>query len=187
MKTYQNPKRKKEFIEVRTKENKKEFRQYIIDSDDKKLRHYKGCEEWRKISDNDLINITTTFEGERWTECKKNIDDNKYLKNYSKDTFKTMKQLIIEIIGLVRQDKNKNKVLENAIDRNFILTSVNTLPFLTLEVYKQGYYLILEGCRSKFAVYVEDKDGEMIIKRKPIKNLDLLFTFGHETEYILEF
>ena len=120
MKTYQNPKRKNEFIEVRTKGNKKEFKQYILDSEDRKSRYYKGCDDWRTISENDLINITTTFEGDRWIECKQNKADNKYLKNYDK---KEMREMINELINVVKNDKNKNKSLEN--DKGHTYKNIN--------------------------------------------------------------
>lgn len=102
--------------------------------------------------------------------------------------FKNAKEIINIIINLVLEDENKSKTLNNAVDRNFILTSENSLPYCTLEIYKQGYYLILEGTRCNFKVFVEDKDSDLKIKRKPNKNkLDLIYTCNGDTNKVYNF
>ena len=60
--------------------------------------------------------------------------------------------------------------LSKALDRNEILTTVRTLSNQTLVVYKEGWYLKLEGTRSKFFVWAWDNDGEFVVDRKPNEN-----------------
>ena len=64
----------------------------------------------------------------------------------------------------------KKITLSKALDRNEILTTVRTLSNQTLVVYKEGWYLKLEGTRSKFSVWAWDNDGEFVIDRKPNEN-----------------
>ncbi len=65
--TYINPNNLREKIEVKNYGNGHlMYRQYIADSLLDGLRHYKGSGNWRTITKESLINITTTFEGRRW-------------------------------------------------------------------------------------------------------------------------
>lgn len=74
--------------------------------------------------------------------------------------------------------ESKVKVLENACYRNMLLTSTFMLGFSELSVYKEGFYWKAEGCRSSFAVYMKDNDGELIVCRKP-KEEKLSFLWGY--------
>lgn len=71
--------------------------------------------------------------------------------------------------------ETKRTVLDKALDRNFSYTSVANLEDITLLVYKQGYELFCQGCKTHFSVYVNDNDGELEYTRKPRK-LDWLYT-----------
>ena len=83
-----------------------------------------------------------------------------------------MKQINKEIARemLDRLSDQKKKALDAALRRNAILTSDYGLENATLTVYKEGFYLVLEGCRSRFAVWYFDRDGELIEGRKPNEN-----------------
>ena len=74
---------------------------------------------------------------------------------------------IIEMIMKALPD-SKKKSLYNATNRNCILTSEYLLRNGTITTYKEGWYLELEGCRSRFAVWAWDCDGVVEIGRKPI-------------------
>ena len=101
--------------------------------------------------------------------------------------FKNNKDLVQEIIEMVKKDEKRNKALENAIDRNGILTSDYTLPFLTIKVYHEGFYLIFEGCRCKYSIFAEDNDSYLKLKRKPNENkLHLIYECNGDTEDIIE-
>lgn len=63
--------------------------------------------------------------------------------------------------------ESKLQVFRNACCRSAILTSYYGLGFSTLTIYKEGYYLEMQGCRSGFAVFVKDMDGELEVTRKP--------------------
>lgn len=73
--------------------------------------------------------------------------------------------------------EEKKDVLRNALDRNLSLTSSRTLEHGQLTVFKEGWYIELEGCRSGFKVFVLDNDrfdetGDTPFKviRKPADN-----------------
>ena len=66
--------------------------------------------------------------------------------------------------------EGRKTTLSKALDRNEILTTVRTLSNQTLVVYKEGWYLKLEGTRSKFSVWAWDNDGEFVVDRKPNEN-----------------
>lgn len=69
---------------------------------------------------------------------------------------------------LKKLPEKKRATLVKAMERNFILTSEYYLSCGHMTVYKEGFYLELEGCRCKFAVYAKDNDGELeIMERKP--------------------
>lgn len=60
--------------------------------------------------------------------------------------------------------------VENALDRNLILTSVRTLSLAEVYVYHEGFYLVLNGTRCRVATFFRDDDGELTICRKPHDN-----------------
>lgn len=82
------------------------------------------------------------------------------------------RELALRIIEELPTDKKE--VLRRAVDRNGMLTSSYNLEHGTLEVYKQGWYLKLEGTRVNFNVWVTDNDGEFVYERKP-RVLDFLY------------
>jgi hypothetical protein len=59
--------------------------------------------------------------------------------------------------------------VEKFVNREIALTSNNT-AWVSMEVYKEGFYLIIEGTRNKAAQWFTDDDGELIAERKPNKN-----------------
>lgn len=61
----------------------------------------------------------------------------------------------------------KKQQLRKALERNSILTSAYMLSFGTIHIYKEGWYLELEGTRCRFAVWAYDNDGEFKFGRKP--------------------
>ncbi len=65
--------------------------------------------------------------------------------------------------------ESKKEVLRKALDRNFILTSSRVLCFGKITIYKEGWYLELEGTRCSFSVFAKDNDGEFEFTRKPSK------------------
>lgn len=85
---------------------------------------------------------------------------------------KDAKELALRIIEELPTDKKE--VLSKALDRNAMLTSSYNLEHGNLEVYKQGWYLKLEGTRVNFNVWVTDNDGEFVYERKP-RVLDFLY------------
>lgn len=98
------------------------------------------------------------------------------------------KELVKEMIEMVMKDEKKCKVLENALYRNFDFTSDYNLPYCTLEIYKEGWYLILGGCKCSFKVWFDDNDGELIINRKPNKDkISLIYTEDCNTYNVYEF
>lgn len=89
------------------------------------------------------------------------------------------KKINQEIANMILQDMPiaKKQSLKNALDRNEILTSARVLPIGEITVYKEGWYLQLLGTRCRFSVYAEDKDGELIFKRKPSeRSINKLYT-----------
>lgn len=53
-----------------------------------------------------------------------------------------------------------------------------------MTIYKEGFYIELEGCRSKFAVFAWDRDGSFeIAERKPDENkLSKLYVDNFKTD-----
>lgn len=76
--------------------------------------------------------------------------------------------VIEEMFKVIPSDKLKT--FDGAIYRNSILTSGYFLPHGNLEVYKEGWYVTFEGCRSKFSYWCFDNDGEFVPARKPNKD-----------------
>lgn len=81
---------------------------------------------------------------------------------------KTINREIVRIM-IDNMSNQKKQVLENAIKRNFILTSYAGLEWVKLTICKEGFYLEMNGCRSRFVLWCYDKDGELIEGRKPVK------------------
>ena len=59
---------------------------------------------------------------------------------------------------LAAMPEEKKAVLKNALARNSYFTSAWTLEFGTLTVYKEGWYIELNGTQSGFKVFVLDND-----------------------------
>lgn len=74
-------------------------------------------------------------------------------------------EIAIDMIN--RMPDEKKNVLRKALDRNLILTSSRNLENGTMTVYKEGFYLTLEGTRCSFSVFAYDRDGEFEFTRKP--------------------
>lgn len=64
--------------------------------------------------------------------------------------------------------------------RNLCFTSEFVPEHCHLEVYKEGWYFVAEGCQCRFSVWAFDRDGEFEFGRKPDKRkLHLIWTdFG---------
>lgn len=70
----------------------------------------------------------------------------------------------------------KKESLRNAISRNYILTSHDGLNWSTMRVYREGWYLVLEGTRSGCNIWAGDDDGAFRFGRKPAEDrLHLLY------------
>ena len=77
---FQNPKNLNEYIEVNSYYDKNlidgpqvlRYRQYVIDSDG--IKTYKGtkADEWRVTNPAEAIELTSTFEGQRWNLIEAN-------------------------------------------------------------------------------------------------------------------
>lgn len=62
----------------------------------------------------------------------------------------------------------KREQLKNQLLRNFQLTSTYALSDVTLVIYKEGYEMILNGCRASFSCFFYDNDGTLTLAtRKP--------------------
>lgn len=71
----------------------------------------------------------------------------------------------------------KKNVLGNALERNSALTSTKTLEHGTMRVYKEGFYLVLNGTRCSFSIWEGDDDDGFKYGRKPT---DRKLNFLHE-------
>lgn len=98
----------------------------------------------------------------------------------SKDYAKNMREVAEMTVEMMFEvlPKEKKEVFENACHRNDILTTYYGLGFSELSIYKEGYYLKMDGTRSSFAVFVKDNDGELEVTRKP-KDSKLSFLWGY--------
>lgn len=83
-----------------------------------------------------------------------------------------MKKINKEMVQWILADmpQEKKQALDKACYRNLLMTSEYGLENGTLTVYKEGWYLELEGCRSRFAVWAGDNDGELVFRRKPAES-----------------
>ena len=88
----------------------------------------------------------------------------KDLKKFERDLKNTVTWILDEM------PENKKRVLLNALERNFELTSSWILEHGTLICYKEGWYITLQGTRCTFSVWADDNDGELIFHRKPNEN-----------------
>lgn len=91
-------------------------------------------------------------------------------------TRKEAAEMTIEMM-FEQMPESKVEVLRNACYRNLLLTSSCMLGFSELIVYKEGFYWKAEGCRSSFAVFMKDNDGELTVCRKP-KEEKLSYLWG---------
>ncbi len=92
-----------------------------------------------------------------------------------KTKYSVNEEIIREMIS--DMPENKKELLGKALDRNLHLTSVRVMSFGKLRIYKEGFYLILEGTRCKFSVYARDNDGDLVFTRKPSEDkIHLLYT-----------
>lgn len=96
------------------------------------------------------------------------------------------KEIVREIIAMVMEDAKRKTTLEKALDRNFILTSSYNLEELTLEIYKEGFYLILEGTRCSYKVFARDNDGKLELIRKP-RVLNKIYSENDKTDRVYQF
>lgn len=80
-----------------------------------------------------------------------------------------MREVNVEIAReiLNKLPQSKINTLINACIRNEILTSSFGLENLTMTIYKEGFRIQMDGCRSSWSVYAKDNDGELEITRKP--------------------
>ena len=96
------------------------------------------------------------------------------------------REIAREIIAMVMEDVKRKTILEKALDRNFILTSSYNLEDLTLEIYKEGFYLILDGVRCSYRVFARNNDGKLELIRKP-RELNLIYSENEKTDRIYQF
>ncbi len=72
---------------------------------------------------------------------------------------------------MLEQLSDTKKVqLDKFLSRNEALTSTYGCSFGNLRIYKEGWYLTLEGTRSQFSAWFFDNDGELVEGRKPNEN-----------------
>ena len=64
----------------------------------------------------------------------------------------------------------KKVQLDKFLSRNEALTSTYGCAFGDLRIYKEGWYLTLDGTRSQFSVWYFDNDGDLVEGRKPNEN-----------------
>ena len=96
-----------------------------------------------------------------------------------------MKQINREMIRMIMNEmpEQKKQQYKNACVRNGLLTSSYNLPWASIRVYKEGWYVEFEGTRSRFAVFAKDNDGEIEIIRKPNENkLHFIYADGGQNE-----
>ena len=76
----------------------------------------------------------------------------KYMRNHG-DEEKDFALMLLEAMP-----EEKKESLRNALNRNSYFTSAWTLEHGTLTVYKEGWYIELNGCQSGFKVFILDND-----------------------------
>lgn len=73
-------------------------------------------------------------------------------------------------LDILRQMPTEKKaLLKKCLERNCILTSSYIMESGEITVYKEGWYIVLNGTRCKFSVWAYDNDGEFVFGRKPIE------------------
>ena len=83
--------------------------------------------------------------------------------------------------------EGKIKALVNACIRNEMLTTTYGLEQMTMTVYKEGWLLTFNGCRSQFRVFAKDNDGEVEITRKPNESkLHKIYDDWARTEWVID-
>lgn len=101
-----------------------------------------------------------------------NTEINKYNKKTdyrpSSETCKFMLDFTLELLKNMPEDKRET--LRAAIRRTALLTSEFNLQNTNVSIYKEGYYITAEGCKSKWSMFVRDNDGEFEYIRKPNEN-----------------
>lgn len=73
---------------------------------------------------------------------------------------KTMERFNEEFVVLVLSSmpEDKKRILRNALERNEVLTSARTLETGVVTVYREGWYIELDGTRCGFKVFILDND-----------------------------
>ena len=104
-------------------------------------------------------------------------ENNDNLKELIKN--KNDKQLNEQIVKIIVSYDKLNKQVENLINRNFALTSNYDCKIEMIEVYKEGLYITLSGCRAEKKFFVNNSN-EVI--RKP-RNIELINKYLIATMY----
>lgn len=84
-------------------------------------------------------------------------------------------QFAADLINNAPEEKRTS--LNNAIGRNQHFTSC-THMVVTVEVFLEGWYITVEGVRSRFAMWVDDNDGEFVYGHRKPKNAHYLHCNG---------
>ena len=92
-------------------------------------------------------------------------------KNIRRFEVKGREQEEFTVMLLKSMPEDKKEVLRKALQRNFDLTSSWTLELGTLTVYKEGWYIELEGCRSGFKAFILDNDRFDEVGDTPFKTI----------------
>ena len=79
--------------------------------------------------------------------------------------------------------ENKMEVLKRALERNFVLTSSYILEHGSIRVYKEGFYVTLEGTRCSFSVFAYDRDGEIEISQRKPRESKLNFLYEESLHF----
>lgn len=89
---------------------------------------------------------------------------------------------------LSEMPESKKETLRKACERNDYLTSFYGLSSnQVIHVYKEGWYLQLDGTRCSFKVWAYDNDGEFVFARKPKESkLHKLYSVGFRGLYTLD-
>ena len=90
-----------------------------------------------------------------------------------------------DIMGML--PTSKQIALDNACGRNFMMTSSYELENMVFTVYKEGFMIELQGCRSAFRVFAKDNDGKLEITRKPNENkLHKIYDEWAKTDWVFD-
>lgn len=77
---------------------------------------------------------------------------------------------------LKEMPESKKETLKKALYRNWLLTSTYIMESGTLTIYKEGFWLTLNGTRCSFSVFAFDDDGVFRFSRKPYeKSLNKIY------------